>query len=58
MSDGFLTKQCDACGSKEGGWKYHCPKCNITLCFGCGLKLILNSHQYPLKCPMCGGEFI
>jgi len=39
MSDGLLTKQCDACGSKELGWKYHCSKCNITLCYCCGLNL-------------------
>ena len=58
MSDGLLARQCDACGSEESGWKYLCPKCNITLCYGCGLNLILECDFYPLRCPVCRGELI
>jgi len=57
MPNEDLTRPCDACGKPIGGGYKHCPKCNIYLCWYCGYVLQNLSNEYPVKCPMCGGEF-
>jgi hypothetical protein len=55
MTD-LLARPCDACGDKIGGGYSHCPKCNIYLCLVCSLDLQKMTNEFPVKCPMCGGE--
>ncbi|MBK5133314.1 hypothetical protein JJE00_02675 [Candidatus Bathyarchaeota archaeon] len=58
MQDCCLRRPCDACGKRIQGGNWHCPRCNICLCYYCGLSLIIDyKHNYPLKCPMCNQEF-
>jgi hypothetical protein len=52
-----LRRPCDACGKAIGGGFEHCKKCDIWFCFICGIMLMYYTKEYPLKCPMCGGEF-
>jgi RNA polymerase subunit RPABC4/transcription elongation factor Spt4 len=52
-----LSRPCDACGKTIGGGYKHCPKYNSYLCWHCRYVLQNLSKEYPVKCPMCGGEF-
>jgi hypothetical protein len=55
--DFCLTRECDACGQVCGGGFHYCPKCNIYLCFTCGLLLIQAGYDYPFSCLTCGSRF-
>jgi hypothetical protein len=56
MPNEDLSRPCDAFGKPIAGGSKHCPKCNIYFCWYCGYVLQKNSKEYPVKCPMCGGE--
>jgi hypothetical protein len=55
--DFCLTREYDACGEVCGGGFHYCPKCNICLCFLCGIILINAGYGFPITCPMCGEKF-
>jgi hypothetical protein len=57
FNDG-LSRPCDACGKPIGGGYRHCPKCKIYFCWYCGIVLMQNSKELPVKCPMCGEMLI
>jgi len=45
--DFCLTRECDACGKVCGGGFRYCPKCNICLCFCCGLLMLKAGYKFP-----------
>jgi len=55
LADCCLTRLCDMCGIRIQGANYHCPKCDICICSGCGLKM-MSKGDYPLRCPMCSAK--
>jgi hypothetical protein len=49
MTD-LVARPCDACGRAIGGGFKRCPKCNIYLCFMCGLTLTKEFPEVPDVC--------
>ena len=58
MPNCCLTRLCDMCGKLICGANYHCPRCNICVCFNCSIELTFIKDEYPIKCPMCEEELI
>gem|GEM_PF-2292249 len=51
--DPCWSKLCELCGSRIQAGSFHCPKCNICICFTCGIQLLFK-EDYPANCPKCG----
>jgi len=55
MVDCCLTRLCDTYGERIQGGSFHCSKCDICICFSCGIEL-LRKENYPANCPKCGAK--
>jgi len=47
MFDEDLGRSCDACGKPLGGGAHYCPKCKISLCMLCAIRLIWLQKKFP-----------
>lgn len=53
VADPCLTKTLDTNSKRIERGSFHCPHCNVCICFTCGIEL-LKKETYPASVPKCG----